>query len=235
MRSSCIQIWHGCAGILYLQMLSLTQFLLQIHPAFVNMTWMFSRIEKEPKLPKSRDEMKPHQYSVTSTAPAAKASGIYTWVISTDTVYSDSLAAEMFGFSPAEARGGLPLKDYLSRMHADDLPRVAKAIHDTMLSGEPYSEQYRICRPDGSIVEIMAFGSCFRDGTGEPSHYSGIIFPVGAMYRQDSTIISHLLAAYDLARREGKGELAKRIVNALAETGWRETDSEAIPLGAQLH
>lgn len=164
-----------------------------------------------------------------------EASGIYTWVISADTVYSDSLVAEVFGFGEREARNGLPLGDYLARIHADDLPRVAEAIQATVLSGRPYSEQYRVCRPDGSMVQITAFGSCFHDKTGAPSHYSGILFPADAAATgNDNAVVGHLLAAHELAYCSGRIDLADRIVDLLVEAGWQDAgDDAAAP--EQLH
>jgi len=186
-------------------------------------------------LPKSYEKTKSIQHLENFTNSAAKASGIYTWVIGTDTVYSDSLVADIFGFGDSDARRGLPLGDYLARMHPDDLPRVAKAIHDTIISGQPYNEQYRVCRPDGSVIEITAFGSCFRDATNEPSHYSGILFPSDSVDNSQSAIVTHLLAAYDLAFREGKIALAEKIIDTLVETGWQMGDDESDMPAGQVH
>jgi PAS domain-containing protein len=172
---------------------------------------------------------------VDETAPVVKASGVYTWVITTDTVYVDSLAAESFGFAAVEGKNGLPLLRYIERVHADDRPRVAKSIHDTMLTGNPFCEQYRVCRPDGSVIEVIAFGSCFRDASGEPSHYSGMVFPKSTIDIHGGSIIGHLLAAYDAACREGRPELAGKIIDALSEAGWRESDVAIGPRGIQLH
>jgi PAS domain-containing protein len=186
-------------------------------------------------LPKSFEKTKSTRHSENFGNSAGEASGIYTWVIATDTVYADSLVADIFGFGHDDARRGLALKDYLARMHPDDLPRVAKAIHDTMTSGVPFSEQYRVCRPDGSMMEITAFGSCFCDSNNEPSHYSGIIFPAGFVDCSENAIVTHLLAAYDLAFREGKTVLAEKIIEALVESGWQAGNEDVdLPVG-QIH
>jgi PAS domain-containing protein len=144
-------------------------------------------------------------------------SGIYTWVIPTDTVYGDELVADLFGFDAVEAKSGLPLMTYLDRMHPEDLPRVAKAIHDTMVAGTSYQESYRICRPDGSVVTVTAFGSCFRNPNNEPMHYSGILFPAETPCPRENELLSHLLAAYDIAEREERTELAEKIIDILAD------------------
>ncbi len=186
-------------------------------------------------MPKPYEKTTSIQSLENFSSSSTEASGIYIWVIATDTVYSDSLVAGIFGFSDNDARRGLPLGDYLARMHPDDLPRVAKSIHDTMISGEPFSEQYRVCRPDGTMMEITAFGSCFSDGNDEPSHYSGIIFPTSCAASSENAIVSHLLAAYDLAFRSGDTALAEKIIDVLVETGWQEGDDDQQAPAGKLH
>lgn len=186
-------------------------------------------------MPKSHDRTDTRVFAVNTSEPVVKASGVYTWVITTDTVYVDSLAAECFGFSAVEGRNGLPLLRYIERIHADDQPRVAKSIHDTMLTGNPFCEQYRVCRPDGSMVEVIAFGACFRDESGEPSHYSGMVFPKSTIDIHGGPIIGHLLAAYDAACRENRPALAEKIIDALIEAGWQESDIAVSPQGVRLH
>lgn len=183
---------------------------------------------------KTLNEMKSVSDDV-NLEPSADASGIYTWVLATDTVYSDSLVADTFGFSRSEARRGLALGEYLARIHPDDLPRVAKAIHDTVASGLPFSEQYRVCRPDGTMVEITALGSCFRDAANEPLHYCGILFPIDACHGREATILGNLLAAYDIANREGRSNLAQKIVSALAEVSGQEADLDVAERAGHLH
>jgi hypothetical protein len=111
---------------------------------------------------------------------------------------------------------------------------VAKAIHDTLTSSRPFSEQYRICRPDGSIFEISAFGCCFRDRANEPSHYSGIVVPVSQV-DNENTLVGHLVAAHDIARRQGNTGLAEKIVDALVEIGLPDGDSGGEPALGQRH
>lgn len=174
-------------------------------------------------------------FAVDASAPLLKASGVYTWVIGADTVYGDSLVASSFGFTDAQGKSGLPLIDYIERIHIEDRGRVAKAIHDTMLTGNPFCEQYRVCRPDGSVVDVIAFGSCFRDASGEPSHYSGMVFPTSTLEMHCDTLTGHLLAAHEAACREGKPALAGKIIETLIEAGWRGSDPAFASPGTLLH
>jgi len=156
-------------------------------------------------------------------------SGIYTWVIATDTFYCDDLAASVLGIE--KARNALSIKEYLARIHQDDLPRMTRAIFDTIISGKPCNEQCRICRPDGPVRQVVSLGACFRDSSGRPSHYSGILVPVPAMEESEcggeTAIIAHLVAAHDLADSNGWGKLADKIVDTLEQLTWPENGPEA--------
>ena len=106
--------------------------------------------------------------------------GIYSWVIATDTVCADARVAGFFELPPELAERGLPLARYLDRIHDDDRPRTAKAIHDAIVTGDAYQADYRIVHADQSIVHVFAIGRCFRDKNGVPSEYAGVIYDMTA-------------------------------------------------------
>lgn len=108
--------------------------------------------------------------------------GIYTWCLQTDTLYADTLVARLFGLSAADVIKGLPIADYLARIHHADLKRVAALIAQAVIDGLPYQAEYRVFDAAGSVQSIMAFGRCFRDLSGEPAYYGGIVHPVSGQY-----------------------------------------------------
>jgi len=150
------------------------------------------------------------------------ASGIFTWEIATDLVYCDDAAAELFGFPLTDFQSGRPLRIFLDRIHADDLPRVARAIHDAMITGFPYQEDYRINRPDGTSVAVTAFGSCFRDGTGEPRHYAGMLVPIADSQGSETDLLSLCLTAYAAATQQGETRIAQKLLDVLGEIEARD-------------
>lgn len=150
--------------------------------------------------------------SATATPDAA---GIYFWDIATDTVYADEAAAGLFGFPREEAGAGLSLSQFLARMHPDDLPRTSEAIRQAMETGKPYHAEYRVCRPDLTMVALVAVGQCFRNRSGEPSHYAGLLFQRPQAEPGGLTALQLCLLAYDAAVTEGKEEAAQRIIDAL--------------------
>jgi hypothetical protein len=145
-----------------------------------------------------------------------KGAGIFTWILATDMVHCDASAAKSFGFELNEVKNGLAIAHFLNRMHKDDVAHVAKAIHDAIVTGEPYNEDYRIIRPDGSTIEVTALGSCFRSDDGEPSHYAGMIIPKMQSGTGDDILMQLCLLAYDVAKRSGRTETSEKLIEALA-------------------
>lgn len=113
-----------------------------------------------------------------SYAKPVEEAGIYTWCLEHDTLYGDTALAALFGLDPAATLRGLPVTDYIARVHPDDQGTVAQMIREAVEDGGPYRAEYRVMDASGSIRPVMAFGRCFRDSTGIPVHYAGIVHPV---------------------------------------------------------
>jgi PAS domain S-box-containing protein len=104
--------------------------------------------------------------------------GIYTWDIVRNLVFADSALAELFGLDPAATVRGLPLEDYLARVHPDDRPELAKKISEVLVADIAQQNTYRVWGRDGRYRMVAAFGRAFRDHGGSPILYSGIVVPV---------------------------------------------------------
>jgi PAS domain-containing protein len=104
--------------------------------------------------------------------------GIFTWVLAEDLVYGDTSVAAHFGLDPDQTTKGLPIGAYLENVHEVDRPALAKAIAEAVKNGDPYHAEYRVKNALGAYRRVMAMGRCFRDGLGNPTIYSGIIYPL---------------------------------------------------------
>jgi PAS domain-containing protein len=102
-------------------------------------------------------------------------SGIFTWDITQDLVYADSALAEHFGLVAEETKRGLPLKNYLERVHPDDRAYVAKQITDTIVGARAQQSIYRVKGRNGLYVSVIVFARCFRDRNDIPVLYSGMV------------------------------------------------------------
>jgi PAS domain S-box-containing protein len=104
--------------------------------------------------------------------------GIFTWCLETDTLFGDSAVGELFGLDPADTLKGLPIGAYLSRIVEEDRIAVASAISQAVRDGQPYRAEYHVIDSNGDVRPVAAFGRCFRDKTGNPIHYAGIVHPL---------------------------------------------------------
>jgi PAS domain-containing protein len=124
---------------------------------------------------------------VVELTDADKAdAGIFTWDIIRDLVYGDSALAELFGLATKEVGQGLPLKDYLDRVHPEDRPGLAKTITETIVGERAQQSFYRVKTRGGFYVSVVAFGRCFRDREGTPILYSGIVVLESATSTNDN-------------------------------------------------
>jgi PAS domain-containing protein len=104
--------------------------------------------------------------------------GVYTWFVEQDRLFGDTLIAALFGLEAEDTVGGLPLSDYLSRIHPDDRDRTKRLIKQAMIDGQPYHAEYRVMDGSNQAIPVIALGRCFRNPDGTPFIYSGIIHPI---------------------------------------------------------
>ena len=167
-----------------------------------------------------------NKLSTTITALMSDAAGVFTWNLESNIVHADDVVARMFGFDTRDAHEGLPIEVFIQRMHIEDRPRIAQAIHAAIVSARPYHEEYRIVQIDGSERWVLAVGHCFRNREGTPSDYAGMIFDVTS-HKTTATdgLLDHCLAALAVAEQVGHDrvvELLEEAVREVTEQNLRE-------------
>jgi PAS domain S-box-containing protein len=161
--------------------------------------------------------------------------GIFSWVLSTDTVYADAAVAALFGFEAQQLEDGQPIINLLDRIDPRDKARTARAIHEAIITGEPYQQDYRVIRPDGTSADVAAFGRCFRDSEGTPAHYAGIICPRINQPSAEDAVFWHCLQAYEIARNAKQWDMAKVLEKALRQCGRNVAGGETGNHSVSLH
>lgn len=161
----------------------------------------------------------------------ANSSGTFTWKVSEDTVYADSVVATLFGIPERDAEQGLPLNRFLQAIYPDDLQGVSKAIAGALKSGSPYRAEYRVVSSTGKISRVLAMGRCFCDTTGRPIAYSGMLFdmtPDETTLWQDEEMVENCVAAFKAAKRAGNELVTYLLSMALIEIG-QQAAGDLIP------
>lgn len=154
---------------------------------------------------------------IRPSEPSTLDSGVFTWDVATDQFFADSAFALLFGLDPVETMSGLPMEQYLGRVHPEDKARVAKAVHEAVVSGHPCQQNYRVRSAKGIYTEIMAFGRCFRNVDGTPSQYAGIVFPVVPIVDESVALQDLCAQAHRAALKSGRLDIARTLRDVLEE------------------
>ena len=79
----------------------------------------------------------------------------------------------IFGLEPAVTSP--TFETFLGCIHPEDRDRVKDAIDRCLEGREPYSVEYRITRPDGTLRTVYGRGTWRVDRTGKPARISGTV------------------------------------------------------------
>ena len=120
-------------------------------------------------------------------AVAGQECGVCIWTLAKNSVVANLHLAEVFDLPFSVARHGLPMERYIAKTHPDDRPKVAKALHEAIVSGRAYRQEYRLLHGDGTIVNVVCFGQCFPDENGIASQYVGVLFAASETQRPQSS------------------------------------------------
>ena len=106
----------------------------------------------------------------------------YVWEIAADRLYGDANFERMFNVTLAED-GSAPLEAYLAAIHAEDRPRVADLIRETVATGREFEAEYRITKPGGERW-VISRGKIEGHGRQTP-RFVGVILDVTARKRAE--------------------------------------------------
>jgi PAS domain S-box-containing protein len=109
---------------------------------------------------------------------ASQGVGTWDWDVVNDRVVTDAGFARLYGVEGGRGEQGAPITDFFSAIHPEDADRVRAAIDDTLLSGKPFAEEYRLVQPDGSNRWVIARGQALRGETGELARFPGVTFDI---------------------------------------------------------
>ena len=114
--------------------------------------------------------------------------GVWDWDVATDRVTADARFARLYGVDPAVAEQGAPIATFFGGIQADDLPEVRRRIEAAIVTGAPFSAEYRLVQADGSVRWAAAEGRCARDAAGRPTRFPGVSFDVTERKRTEAAL-----------------------------------------------
>ena len=111
--------------------------------------------------------------------------GTWAWNIQAGRVHADSNLARFFGVSDEDANGGR-VELYLEGLHPDDALRVGTALSEAIRTGDVFSDEYRLVRPDGEMMWVEARGQAQHDKVGNPLHFNGVMLDISERKRTEA-------------------------------------------------
>ncbi|QCI97084.1 PAS domain-containing protein [Agrobacterium larrymoorei] len=109
---------------------------------------------------------------------AIRETGYYTWDILENLVCLDKVCAAIFEFSEMEGAEGLPIEAFIEKIAPSDREKIAKAIHDCLLDGTLYHEEYPLVLQSGAMRWVRVDGRMVYDEQGDPVRGIGSMMDV---------------------------------------------------------
>lgn len=149
------------------------------------------------------------------------ATGIFSFIVPEDRVHGDQVIASVFGLSLEALARGVPIAEVIRYVRDGDRQRLARSIHDAIVTGGFSKQEYQVVHPDGREITVSAIGRCLRDAQGIPSIYSGVvtIVPQPLVELVDDPLELHCRAALGIAESRRHALAARYLSSALSVLG----------------
>lgn len=99
--------------------------------------------------------------------------------------------SRMFGINPDKAAKGIPLKDFVTKIHEDDRGRVQAEIEAAIQTGERYESEYRIKKNDGSVRWVLARGETKEQDLEGNNIFSGTLIDITDHKEKEQVLIEN--------------------------------------------
>ncbi|NJC32936.1 PAS domain S-box-containing protein [Sphingomonas jejuensis] len=127
---------------------------------------------------KGQRALRDSQERLQQALSAGRGIGTWDWDVQNDLVYADARFAKLYGVDPVAASQGTAIANFFSGMHPADRAEAERAVAEAVRSGAPFSAEYRLLQPDGSIRWAAAQGQCRHDAEGRPTRFGGVSFDI---------------------------------------------------------
>jgi PAS domain S-box-containing protein len=144
-----------------------------------------------------RDALRDTQSRLEAALTAAEI-GTWTWDIQADRVHADGNLAAMFGIAPEVANGG-PIAAYFALVHPEDLPAARASLDQSLATGEPYQQSFRILAARDGVRFMQARGVVATDKEGKALRMSGAVLDVTRQQLAEEALKSSELTFRTLA------------------------------------
>lgn len=114
--------------------------------------------------------------------------GCFEWDLARKHIrWSDDLC-RIFGLEPGGFGGSI--KEFLARVHPEDLEPVGHKLRDALSSARGFTHEFRIIRPDGAVRTLFTRADVIRDDHHQPIRLVGTSWDVSDKEVTDDTLAS---------------------------------------------
>lgn len=104
--------------------------------------------------------------------------GTWDWHIADDRVTADDRFAAMFNIDSLRSGLGVPIEQYFTAVHPEDLPRLKESLEASVATGAQLHVEARVLAPDGSTRWLVASGMPRMDAEGRVQRLPGVAVDV---------------------------------------------------------
>jgi PAS domain S-box-containing protein len=189
---------------------------------------------------RSEEALQQSEERLRLATEAAKI-GAFNWNIQTGVNSWTPELEAMYGLAPGEFARTKSAWEQL--VHSQDRAAAIAAAEESIASGEPVEQEWRVIWPDGSLHWILGRFQCAKDGTGKPLRLTGVNIDITAR-RQAEENYRQLAERLDAEVRARTRELEERNTEVLRqseqvrELSWRllrAQDEERRHIARELH
>ncbi|MCZ6780030.1 MAG: PAS domain S-box protein, partial [Nitrospirae bacterium] len=102
--------------------------------------------------------------------------GHWDWDIVSGNLYMSDEASRIYGFEPQAFPATLDA--CFQAVHPDDRDRVSESVDQTISSGQPFDNEFRILRPDGTLRHVHERGEASFGDNGAPVRMIGTVYDI---------------------------------------------------------
>ena len=104
--------------------------------------------------------------------------GSFVWDIKRNVLSGDERFARTFSYPADLPLANLPSAFAQAQIHPDDLGWLRERIDHSLATGDPFNAEYRVLRPNGSYLWVLASGCCEFNEQGKPFRFPGVLIDI---------------------------------------------------------
>lgn len=136
------------------------------------------RVISERRRQAAEDAYRADNERVRLALNAGALLGSFVWDVKSNVLSGDERFARTFSYPAEQLLDNLPQDIAEAHIHPDDLSWLQEQVRQSMATGEPFNAEYRVIRPDGNYLWVLASGCCEFNEQGEPFRFPGVLIDI---------------------------------------------------------